>query len=141
MIVRKYIKGDFDKLELQAAQRCGNELDNLKIDDISETTDIWVGEHEGKIIAMGGVVEIWNNRGEAWMLISKHAKFSLMLSVHKEVANYLKRSNYRRIESTVDVGFKQGHRWMKMLGFELEGYLKAYRPDGKDMILFARVRR
>jgi RimJ/RimL family protein N-acetyltransferase len=46
----------------------------------------------------------------------------------------------RRYESTVDVGFKQGHRFMKMLGFEVEGYLKAYRPDGADMVLYARVK-
>jgi len=40
----------------------------------------------------------------------------------------------------VDVGFKEGHRWIKMLGFELEGYMKAYRPDGADMLLYARIK-
>jgi RimJ/RimL family protein N-acetyltransferase len=56
------------------------------------------------------------------------------------VVEFLDNAPYRRIEATVDVGFKQGHRWIKMLGFELEGYMRAYRPDGADMLLYARVK-
>jgi hypothetical protein len=48
-------------------------------------------------------------------------------------------SEYRRIEATVDVGFTEGERWMTLLGFEYEGLMRAYRPDGQDMLMFARV--
>ena len=41
---------------------------------------------------------------------------------------------------TVDCEFEQGHRWAKMLGFTMEAErMRAYRPDGGDVALYARV--
>jgi hypothetical protein len=29
---------------------------------------------------------------------------------------------------------------VKMLGFEREGYMRAFNPDGRDAVLYARIR-
>ena len=86
-----------------------------------------------------GVEPQWENRAIAFALISGAAG-PYFWAIHSAVRNFLNSTPYRRIEATVDVGFEQGHRWIKMLGFEIEGYMKAYRPDGADMLLYARVR-
>lgn len=94
-----------------------------------------------RVIACSGCVEIWDNRAMAWALISKDAGRH-MVGVHKAVAGFLACAPWRRIEATVDVGFEAGMRWMAMLGFVRETLepMRAYRPDGGDCYLFARVK-
>lgn len=141
MIVRPYEQGDEDNIDLQESQSyMMDHIDNINVAELAACSDVWCGEHNGKIVAMGGIVPIWEGRGQAWMLIANVAGVR-MTHVHKAVLNALVKSKCTRIEATVDIGFKQGVRWMKMLGFELESYMKAYRPDGGDMLMFARIRR
>lgn len=142
MIVRPWEKGDTARIEIQDAQAYMGTMANLDLDftDLSEQGFAWTGEHDGQVMGVAGLLPQWENRAIAWAVLSKHAG-PHFAHIHKAVRRYLVHAPYRRIETTVDIGFPQGVRWMKMLGFELEGYMKAYRPDGEDMLLFARVRR
>lgn len=141
MIVRSYIEGDEDNIDLQESQSyMMDHIDNINVVELSKISDVWCCEQDGKIVAMGGIVPIWEGRGQAWMLVANVAGVR-MTHVHRVVLQKLVSSSCTRIEATVDVGFTQGVRWMKMLGFELESYMKAYRPDGGDMLMFSRVRR
>lgn len=99
----------------------------------------WTAEDDGEIIGIAGLAPQWENRAIAWALISASAGKRFQV-IHRAVKRFLDVSPFRRIEANVDVGFEQGERWMKMLGFEYEGYLRAYRPDGADMLLFSRIR-
>ena len=94
-----------------------------------------------RVIACSGCVEIWDNRAMAWALISRDAGRH-MVGIHKAVAGFLAGAKWRRIEATVDVGFNAGMRWMALLGFKQETTepMRAYRPDGGDCYLFARVK-
>lgn len=94
-----------------------------------------------RVIACSGCMEIWDNRAMAWALIAKDAGRH-MVGVHKAVAGFLAGAKWRRIEASVDVGFEPGMRWLRMLGFQQEtpDPMRAYRPDGGDSYLFARVR-
>jgi hypothetical protein len=93
----------------------------------------------GEVMAIGGIEPIWTGRAMAFIFISRNAGPHFR-SVHKVVRSFLDNAPFRRIEASVDVGFAEGARWMKMLGFELEGYMRAYRPDGSDMLLYAKVK-
>lgn len=93
------------------------------------------GDH---VIGCAGVVELWDNRAIAWTLLSEDSG-KHFVSIHRAVAGFLKAAKWRRIEATVDVGFDAGERWMGMLGFQREGLMRAYTPDGRDQQLFARV--
>lgn len=140
MIVREWHQGDNEKLLLQPGQEYMATW--MKDVDLSSVEHVWVAEDDaGDIIVIGGLIPIWENRAFLWSLISAHAGKE-MLRIHKEVRRRLQDFNkqYRRIEITVDAGFTQGHRWAKMLGFEIEGYMKAYRPDGGDMVMYSRIR-
>ena len=141
MIVRPWEKGDTEKLLIQDAQEYIRSMVDLNTDfsELSEQGFAWTGEIDGQIMIVSGVQPMWTNRALAWALISKDAGRHFK-AIHKAVQSFLIHAPFRRIEANVDIGFKAGHKWMNMLGFEVEGYMKAYRPDGADMILYARVR-
>jgi ribosomal protein S18 acetylase RimI-like enzyme len=94
---------------------------------------------DGQVLCCSGVVNQWHNRGIAWALMSDHVggKF---VRIHKAVKRFLESTDLVRIEAYVDADFDAGHRWIQMLGFEREGYAKKYSPQGKDAVLYARVR-
>lgn len=97
---------------------------------------------DGSPIGIAGVIPMWQGRGMAWAYISEQVKGAKFLAVHKSVKRFLDGCYMQRLEMTVDCDFKAGHRWAKMLGFELEAErMKSYRPDGGDCALYARVLR
>ena len=141
MIVRPWIVGDSAKVLLQPAQQYTADIADVTSDltPLSELGLAWTGEHEGQVIACGGLLPHWPGRATAWMLIGQAAG-PHFAAIHKRVARGLVTHPYRRVEAHVDVGFTEGIRWMKMLGFEFESYKRAYRPDGADMLEFVRIR-
>lgn len=143
MIVRPYETYDETRLCFDTSQAYMTEYlkgVDLDLEPLAEQNLVWTGEHNDKVVAMGGVIPIWPGRGAAWMWMAD-VSGRHMVKIHRAVENFLIQSPFRRVEATVDIGFEPGIRWMKMLGFELEGYLKAYKPDGGDVLSFARVRR
>lgn len=141
MIVRPWAKGDTEKINLQSAQQYMHAFIDMSADlsELSTAGFAWVAEHEGEVLAIAGLVPQWENRALAWALLSGNCGEHFW-GIHSAVHRFLDQSPYRRIEAHVDAGFKQGHRWITMLGFEIEGYMKAFRPDGSDMLLYARVK-
>ena len=133
--------GDTVKIATQPAQQYLHRIVDVRADftELANQGLAWTAEDEGRILAIAGVEPQWENRAIAFALISGAAG-PYFRAIHSAVYDFLNSTPYRRIEATVDVGFEQGHRWIKMLGFEIEGYMKAYRPDGADMLLYARVR-
>jgi len=141
MIVRRWKLGDTDKIKLQPAQQYMHGWAMLEADltDLSEAGLAWTAEHDGRVLAIAGIAPQWENRALAWALISDEAG-SHFKTIHRAVSRFLDVCEYRRVEANVDVGFEAGDRWMKLLGFEYEGRLKAFRPDGADMLMYARIR-
>lgn len=141
MIVKPWTKGDTKKLSLQSNQTYHEDALNEDTDfsELAEQGLALTFEHDGEVMMIAGLVPQWKNRAIAWTLISKNAGRHFV-ELHRYVDNFLNTSDFDRIESMVDVGFEAGHRWMKMLGFEIEGYMRKYRPDGGDMVLYARIR-
>jgi RimJ/RimL family protein N-acetyltransferase len=141
MIVRPWTLGDTDRIKLQPAQEYMKGWGMLSADltDLSNAGLAWTGEHDGVIIGIAGLAPQWENRALAWTLISDSAGPHFR-NIHKAVLRMLEVSDFRRIEANVDVGFEAGERWMKLLGFKYEGYLTAFRPDGADMLMYARIK-
>jgi hypothetical protein len=94
---------------------------------------------DGSVLACAGIVQYWDSRGEAWAMFDPNFK-ECFLAVHNAVKRFLNVCPMKRIEAVVDLGYERGHRWIKLLGFDLEApLLKAYRPDGRDCALYAKV--
>lgn len=93
----------------------------------------------GRVICCGGVVEYWPNRGEAWAIFDTRCRKEF-IAIHNHVKRLIKICPWKRIEAAVNVEFDAGHRWAKALGFKMEAEnMKAYRPDGGDSALYARI--
>ena len=63
-----------------------------------------------------------------------------LLWMVKIVRNFLENSmpdTVRRIDATAREDFPQASRMLEMLGFEREGLMKSYGPDGSSHYLFA----
>ena len=90
------------------------------------------------VFACAGLIPQWNGRALAWALIAAEAGRH-MVGIHKAVRRALDVHPFRRVETAVVSDFVQGHRWATLLGFEREGRMRAYTPEGQDCDLYARV--
>ena len=139
--VVKFQAADMEAIKDQPAQIYVREflteehLQALALQEFSYTIKI-----RGRIVACTGVIQYWKDRGEAWTFIHEDCKKEFY-AIHKIVKRFLDICPLKRIEATVDIGFIEGHRWVKNLGFVLEAPLmKAYLPNGGDSSLYSRVR-
>ena len=92
-----------------------------------------------EVIAIGGAIEVWENRAHLWFIIDPNAK-QQFFKIHNAVNRYIAALPFRRVEAIVEVDFVQGNRWMPLLKFEREGLLRRYGIDGKDMIMYSRIK-
>jgi hypothetical protein len=93
----------------------------------------------GEVLAMAGVMPRWEGRAEAWALLSGDLKRHFV-RIHRAVLRFLETSDIRRIETAVDANFQAGIAWAEMLGFQNEGMMRGYTPEGRDCYRFARVK-
>lgn len=104
-----------------------------------EAGQSWTGEADGVAVACGGLVEQWPGRYTAWVFMNQDARRH-MLAITRAVRSVMGAVK-GRIEMTVRCDFAAGHRWAKMLGFEVETpVLKAFGPEGEDHVGYVRIR-
>lgn len=107
--------------------------------ELVEAGPCYTVRRDGKIICCAGVINLWTGRASAWALLSWDAGKS-MRALHREVLKFLDRCEIRRVEAYVYPDFEPGHRWARMLGFEREGFMRAFHLDGSDVVMYARIR-
>lgn len=91
-----------------------------------------------RVLACAGVLPLWEGRAEAWALLSPDLKRNFV-HIHFATARFLGACGIRRIEAHVDAELGCAKRWVEMLGFEYEGPLRSFTPDGRDCLRYARV--
>jgi hypothetical protein len=131
----------FAGFRLQAKQStlAGNLCDPDYILSLCESGNAYAALVDNRAIAFGGCLELWRDRAYLWSLIGEDAG-PHMRTLVRAAAGYLEAAPWRRIEAAVVCDFPQGHRLIKMLGFEFEGRMRAYSPDGADHDLYARIK-
>jgi hypothetical protein len=95
-------------------------------------------EVDGKILACAGVAFQGFGMGVLWAFVSQDAG-PYFVKLDRCVRRLLQITHLKRIEATTEVSFHQGCRWLQLLGFENEGRMCAYGPNGEDHYRFARV--
>lgn len=127
------------QIEAADGSRSITEL-NPAVLPILEKHNSWsLVSNRGEVVACGGTVEEWPGRHAGWLYFTPRTS-QHMIRLYRLVKFFL--SDVRgRIEATVLVEFEPGHRFVRMLGFEVEnppGLLKRYDPDGRDHIAYVR---
>ena len=97
---------------------------------------------EDVVLGIGGVHNIWNGVGEAWLLLGKEA-FARPKTVARHTVNMFdhmqEEYNYQRIQASIAVTDAKAKRFAEWLGFQNEGIMRKYGPDGSDYFRYARV--
>lgn len=103
----------------------------------------WTARAGGRVIACGGIGVHWKGRAEAWIFIASDMPRSMWVPLHRLVRRLteqaIERLSLRRLEASCAYGWPPGRRWLEMLGFQEECVARAYGPDGRDFVRFARV--
>lgn len=91
------------------------------------------------VYAVLGITEYWPGRGEVWAILKKDLGQDFLM-VNACAKHIMDSYSFSRYEAVVNLDFKNGIRWMKSLGFDVEAPLmKKYGRDGKDCVLMSRV--
>lgn len=91
-----------------------------------------------RILICGGIAKITNTNGVCWALLSEEAG-KHMHSLHFAVKRFITLQPWRRLEASVEKNFSAGCRWVQLLGFEMEGEMRGYGPNGETHLRYARV--
>lgn len=93
-------------------------------------------------VAIMGLNHMRDGVAEVWTVISERAKEHPM-SFHRAVLGrlhaYEKKMKLVRMSMTVREDFEEGIRWAELLGFEREGLMKRFGPNGQNHFLYART--
>ncbi len=136
--LREFIREDMDNIDL------GYEMLQSHKDAFKAPYAIhgYTLLEDGKIVAMGGVHMLWDKVGEAWVMLGKGAK-----SKPRTVAKYadlmfdviVHKNKLNRVQASIAVNDAKAVRFGKWMGFEMEGLMRSYGPDGSDYYRMARV--
>lgn len=96
-------------------------------------------------VLSGGVFPLSSYVAQAWMLVSNQFLESTRREKHF-ITNKLKslideEGPFGRIQADTETWFDQGANFLEYLGFEREGVMKNFNPDGSDSYLYGYVRR
>lgn len=97
----------------------------------------------GEVIGCAGVVMLGKGRGEAWTLLSSffyRYKKTAYRAICEGLRKIIEEKELWRVQALVRPDFETGEHFIKHLGFEREGLLRGYGPNGEDLIMFARLR-
>ena len=128
-------------VQLQSAQGYAAPLINPEhAHQITDAKGIgWAAVSDDQVIACAGIIEMHPERGMAWAMLSDSALRQFRL-IHRTVSAVVNAAPWRRIEMTVDAQHQEAISWAERLGFECEGLMRAYTPDGRDCFLYAKVK-
>ena len=94
---------------------------------------------EGHPVACCGIQMREFGIGTLWSFLGDDAG-PYMTTLTRAGRRLMAIADLRRIEATTPVDFLAGCRWLKVLGFQLEGTMRRFAPDGADHLLYSRVR-
>ena len=96
---------------------------------------------DGVVYAVAGMAELWDGVVEAWIIPTeaiKEKKMKTSRALWREFHSMSERLKPRRMQTSVRHDFVEAHRLVKFLGFQSEGLMKQYGPDGLDYERYAK---
>lgn len=141
MFIRPFKHGDVQRMVAQPSQVFLREtMSNLQGTQFLAQGDAFTAVEGTDIVGCAGVFFLHSNYGQAWALLAD-GFCDKFISVHRAAKRYFDEHPASRIEAYVDIEFEPGHRWVKLLGFEVEAArVRKYRVDGGDSTLYARIK-
>ena len=101
--------------------------------------EAWAVKLNGKLVAIGGHAPIWNGRTVLWGFLGEDSG-PAMIAMTREIKKQIARLHvdFQRIEAYTERHHKEGHRWLRLLGFKHEGIMRKF-YNGVDHSMYGRV--
>ena len=141
MNIRPYCQGDIAALSERMYIPPG-EYDDRQFE---ASGLILTGVADGTVIGCGGLIKIWQGRYQGFLLLSQEVPLGDWIKITLHTNRLFKKARakgMRRIEGHVDPAVLPNIQWAaKALKMELEtpGGMKAWSPDGRTFLQFART--
>jgi hypothetical protein len=145
LLVRKYEPADFLRIELSEGAKIGREgqpAEEWALDHYRCGPAFTVVDPEERIVFCGGLHIMWKGTAILWSVFSLLAgKYPNTLRVARCLLDYYQNERgFTRIQCDVDPGWSVAVRFVECLGFQCEGLMRCYGPNGYDRLLYARVK-
>ena len=91
-------------------------------------------------VACGGIFNLKFRRGEAWVLPGKLARYhglSIVRSLRKFLPELAQAGGFRRVQATCCD--EKTTKLFKLLGFQYEGAMRCYGPQGQIALMYSRI--
>jgi len=95
-----------------------------------------------RTVAAGGVMPYWPGCGRAWLAPGNGLRRRYWPAITEATIAVFARAHadgMARIETVVREDMPANHFWARRLGFESEGLMRRWGPEGKDYRLYARI--
>jgi len=113
------------------------------VDEVVVKNLSFTAVNNGKIICSGGIYPIWDGVGDAWF-VGSNSIYDYPITVTKLVKKILNElmdlNGFHRVQAYVRHDWEDAQRWIKVLGMQNEGTVRKYSTDGRNHILFAKVK-
>lgn len=143
IVIRPFERGDLIGLQVQAGQHGDLALiGDLSAHDAAcfEGGPAWTAvDAGGRVIGCAGLIIQRPHHGTAWAMLGDIGPIGLLAATRAALA-VLDASSLRRIDAMIAPGFDAARQWAIRLGFELEGIMRCWGPDGSDWSLWSRTR-
>jgi len=108
-----------------------------------KTGECYTAMHDGRILAIGGIVRRTKKTGFAFTLLSQHADLypiTLARLGKRMFHRMMEDMGYHRITTYNLVGAKLHHNWCEWLGFKREGVVPMFDDTGRDYVQYGMVK-
>ena len=101
---------------------------------------MWTGRVDGQVVAICGITEIHPHYAKAWSYLTRDAvahRIWLHRATKRILHNWIRASEYWRVEADCLVTNLPAHNWLRHLGFQREGELPLAGQMGEGMTRYA----
>jgi hypothetical protein len=98
-----------------------------------------IARASNRVVCCCGLVVPWPDRAIVWIALDHRAR-EHVIALHRWVSGVLSRVPMRRMEYVLAADdAESSFRWARMLGFQREGHMPYYYPDGRDGYTYVRI--
>lgn len=129
----------FDLLHVREHERETVDLEQLKA--LASNASAWTFVADGRIIFVGGYVELWKGVAEVFVLPSVYISddaLGFQRAVKRTLEQWAAENGWHRMQSS-SLADDKTDRWMKSLGFTCEGTLLKYTANQLNYRQWARL--
>ena len=122
---------------LAGAEQLGADLVRL-----SSQGSFWTVRKAGEPVCIGGVARLWPGVGEAWLGATRLARqypLFMVRGMRHHLGVCAAEMRLHRVQCVVLAARRSRRRWAGLLGFEEEGLMRKFGPQGEDFYRFAKV--